>query len=277
LNAPGRRVRSAIRRYRQWRDPIWHDGWATLDVDGELLQFKEAHGAMYWWADQLRRGRHEKRALEEFAGALAPGRVVLDVGAWVGMYTLLASRRVGPEGHVYAFEPNSVSRELLDANLRRNRARNVTIVPAAVTARPGYAWLRMHRTAHSPETSVHNGSGDVKVPVLSLASFCAGHGISPDVIKIDVEGAESDVLMEDAADIVRKAHATIVEVHYSLLRDRGVDPADFVERLSRWDLEVRDLGRKSAHAGWVALIPRSSLQADSVSSAIARPDSPATE
>jgi FkbM family methyltransferase len=193
------------------------------------------------------------------------------------MYTLLASRRVGPGGHVYAFEPNAASRALLDANLQRNRAENVTVVPAAVVDRPGEAWLRLHRTTHSPETSVHRGAGDVKVPAVSLASFCADAGISPGVIKIDVEGAESDVLADEAADVVRNARATIVEIHYSLLRDRGVDPAGFLQRLSRWELEVRDLGSKSAYTGWIVLLPRRAAHAASVSSAIARPDSPASE
>jgi FkbM family methyltransferase len=273
----GRKFRGAARRFKQWRDPIWQDGWATLEVDGEPISFKQGQGAMYWWADQVRRGRHEPAALGRFSAALAPGAIVLDVGAWIGMYTLLASKRVGADGHVYAFEPNPATRALLDENLRRNRAANVTIVPAAVAGKPGRAWLRQHRTAHSPETTVADDGGGTEVPAVTLASFCANNAISPAVIKIDVEGGESDVLSDEAADVVRAARATIVEVHYSLLRDRGVDPAGFLKRLSTWGLEVRDLGRKSPYTGWIALTPPRGAGARSVRPAIARPDSPATE
>ncbi len=277
MNTFARRIRRALRRYREWRDPIWRDGWAALDVNGERLYFKETYGATYWWADQVRRGRHERAALDLFASVLAPGQVVLDIGAWIGMYTLLASRRVGPQGHVYAFEPNPASRAVLSANLERNRAENVTVVPAAVFDEPGRAWLRWEALAQSPQTEIDRRAGDLEVPAVALAAFCATNEISPSVIKIDVEGAESDVLADDAVDIVRRTRSTIVEIHDSLLRNRGVDPARFLERLAGSGLEVRELGMKSPHNRWIALQQRAGAHGSSVSSATASPVSPATE
>ncbi|HEX9841452.1 MAG TPA: FkbM family methyltransferase, partial [bacterium] len=63
---------------------------------------------------------------EAFRAALRPGRAVLDVGANVGHYTLVAARAVGPRGHVWAFEPAPRPFAALTANVRLNGLRNVT-------------------------------------------------------------------------------------------------------------------------------------------------------
>lgn len=74
---------------------------------------------------------------------LAPGDVVIDVGGRRGFFSVLAGARVGPRGRILALEPAQENLALLRENLRRNRLRNVTVVPAAAAARAGRAPLHL--------------------------------------------------------------------------------------------------------------------------------------
>src|SRR4051794_41178218 len=77
-------------------------------------------------------GEWEPNVTAAFVRALAPGDVCLDIGAHIGYYTLLASRVVGPRGHVYAFEPSPENYSGLRANVELNGLRNVTTAQLAV-------------------------------------------------------------------------------------------------------------------------------------------------
>jgi FkbM family methyltransferase len=97
-------------------------------------------------ADQVGRvlaisGVWEPNATAAFRSLLRPGDVCLDIGAHIGYFTLLASRLVGADGHVYAFEPTPATYEALCANLRRNDVQNVTALPVAVGDMQGQAVL----------------------------------------------------------------------------------------------------------------------------------------
>jgi hypothetical protein len=80
-------------------------------------------------------GLWEPRLTEIIAKALPPGGVFIDVGAHVGYYTLLASRRVGPAGRVVAVEPNPETLLRLRRNIALNDSRNITVEPVACTDR----------------------------------------------------------------------------------------------------------------------------------------------
>jgi hypothetical protein len=83
---------------------------------------------------RLRSGKaHEPDMLREFGRHVIPGSTVLDVGAHIGALSIPLARRVGPEGHVYAFEPQrKIFRELV-YNIRLNELTNVTPLRFAVT------------------------------------------------------------------------------------------------------------------------------------------------
>jgi precorrin-6B methylase 2 len=72
-----------------------------------------------------------------FHTLVQPGDRVVDVGAHVGYFTLLAARLCGPNGRVFAFEPHPDNFRLLERNIRENGAENVTAVRKAVADRAG--------------------------------------------------------------------------------------------------------------------------------------------
>lgn len=170
-----------------------------------------------WWMPASRgkilrilNGTYEREQTRLFEQLLSPGGVVLDVGANVGYYTLLASVLVGDGGAVHAFEPEPRNAEFLRHHLRVNRARNVTVQQAAVSDREGTARFEFGSgsgTGHLGE------SGTLEVRTLRLDDYCAEHRIVPTAIKIDVEGAEMSVLVGARETLIRHRPVIFLSTH----------------------------------------------------------------
>lgn len=132
---------------------------------------------------------------------LKSGTVFYDVGANVGFFTLLAARLVGQKGEVFAFEPYGPVTEILRENIGINSLNNVTVVPKGVGSNTGVLEFipqgstmgHFALNAGSLPKQFNSDSPSIPVPVVSLDDFVQDIP-APDVIKIDVEGAELDVL-----------------------------------------------------------------------------------
>jgi FkbM family methyltransferase len=189
-----------------------------------------------WWDPASRgkifrilNGTYEREQTRLFEQLLRPGGVVLDVGANVGYYTLLASVLVGDGGAVHAFEPEPRNAEFLRRHLRINRRRNVTVQQAAVSDRAGtarFAFGSGTGTGHLGET------GELEVRTLRLDDYCAEHALAPAALKIDVEGAEMSVLQGARETLARHRPAIFLSTHgaevhaacLAFLRDLGYQP-----------------------------------------------------
>ena len=137
-------------------------------------------------------GRTESKAMD---GIVKKGDVVLDVGAHIGYFTLLASHMAGREGKVFAFEPLPLNLAYLNRHIRANRIENVRVFPAAV----GYenSWQSFDLSGGSGRGSLTEGGGKelLRVQVLSLDMlFEEGEIAGPDFVKMDIEGAEGKAL-----------------------------------------------------------------------------------
>jgi FkbM family methyltransferase len=129
-----------------------------------------------------------------FAAHLKPGDVVYDIGAHVGLYTLISSGRVGSTGHVNSFEPFVRNAEFLRRHIALNHLANCTVVEAAVSSRTGRQFF--DPTSHDSAGHLAE-SGQITVPTLSLDEFvfAATGNRPPNMIKINAEGAEVEVLI----------------------------------------------------------------------------------
>jgi FkbM family methyltransferase len=137
-------------------------------------------------------------------GLLAPGMTFVDVGANVGFFTLFAADRVGPEGRVWAFEPNPRLTDLIGKSLSVNGfVQRVELVKAAAMAEPGR--LAFQRFAGHQGSSgfdipeglaeqFHDTIEEIEVDCTTLDDVLAGKGLRIDLLKIDAEGAEPSVL-----------------------------------------------------------------------------------
>jgi FkbM family methyltransferase len=171
-------------------------------------------------------GTYERDAVELFATLVRGARTVYDVGAHAGYYTMIASTIVGAGGTVVAFEPVRRNVEFLTSHLRLNGLRNVRLEAVAVADVDG-------ELPFDPGDGSFVGrlspAGRVRVPVVSLDRLTRDGDLpDPDVMKVDVEGAEVRVLEGAAAVVARARPALLLSVHS--------EPA--CEQCTRW-LEAR--------------------------------------
>jgi FkbM family methyltransferase len=128
--------------------------------------------------------------------AVRPGQVVVDVGAFLGHFTLLAARAAGPSGHVHAFEPDPRDHPWLVRNIEVNGFTDrVTPEAAAVSDRSGTALLHLARRDRSQSSIVFaaDARDAISVPTVALDEHLASD-VEVAVVKIDVEGAELQAL-----------------------------------------------------------------------------------
>jgi FkbM family methyltransferase len=138
----------------------------------------------------------------------------LDVGAHVGYFTLLASRRVGPRGLVVAFEPAPRNFELLLANVWRNGLSNVFCLPYAVGVSHGFAELHL-----SPDNTGDNrlfvSDEGRETATVRTAALDTLYWLRPpvDVVKVDVQGAE-EAAVRGMEELLTRSPTVVLSVEY---------------------------------------------------------------
>ncbi len=173
-------------------DPFSAGDWAELVRRAEAM--RDGYAAGDYLLDRIDTWLLESYTLPGLCEAEAGG-TVLDCGAHSGNTALYFSGRVGPAGHVYAFEPAPAIHKRLERNLAGRD--NVTPVAAAVALRSG----SVHLEECGPAS--HLAPSGRKVAAVSLDEFVRERGVGRvDFIKMDIEGAEADAL-RGAAGIVR--------------------------------------------------------------------------
>jgi FkbM family methyltransferase len=180
-----------------------------------------------------------------FRAAVRPGAVVLDVGANVGSYTLLFAMWAGPAGRVFAFEPAPEAREGLRRHVALNGlADRVEIVPAAASSTVGTARFLIDGASGANAIAAgvaRSATASIDVETTTIDEFCERRHIGPGVIKIDVEGAELDVLEGARRVLARSDLQAFVEFHPSVWSARGVTPDAIRAELERQRLVAEPL------------------------------------
>ena len=124
---------------------------------------------------------------------LRPGMTVIDIGANLGVYSLPMARLVGQTGHVFAYEPGSEARALLERSRELNAAANLVISPLALSDR-GRDGLLVFGASSELNALGDRGPGE-PVRITSLDNEDVARGWpSPDFVKIDAEGEEERIL-----------------------------------------------------------------------------------
>jgi FkbM family methyltransferase len=158
-----------------------------------------------------------ERAMQAFlAEHIHVGDVVLDLGANVGYFALTAAALTGPSGRVIAYEPMPRNAEALRANIAANRLRHVDVVEAAVSDRAGRAILHLNESDQEASL-VHGGiAASLSVSSVTIDDEMSRRALSPNLIKIDVEGAEEIVVRGMPATLKRARPVIVCEMHVDL-------------------------------------------------------------
>ena len=171
-------------------------------------------------------GSYERDELEASLAICRPGSTVWDCGTHIGFFTAAFARAVGKDGAVIGFEPDPYSRGRAEANLRLNQLSNASIHGFAVGAPSGTVSFVTtgNQTSHLLGTYVGGKelqgvekpkSDDViEVQCISPNEALEKYGFpAPDIIKLDLEGAEVDALAHIDQVIAATRPILVVEVH----------------------------------------------------------------
>lgn len=193
---------------------------------------------------------HEMEALRQLIAVCRPDPVVLDIGANIGVTTLVLADAVGERGEVHAFEPQRVVFQMLMGNVALNSCENVYGHHLALGREPGeielppldyrrswsFGGLNLHGRSPDPQFSAGAAEADSvrreRVEVRTLDSL--GYA-RVDFIKLDVELMEADVLTGGEQTIRR--HRPLMQVE-RLAFDKGRVP----RLLGEWDYAVYRVG-----------------------------------
>jgi FkbM family methyltransferase len=160
---------------------------------------------------------------------LQPGQNVIDVGANYGVYTLPMAQKVGPGGHVWAFEPSSSTAQFLAQGIAANGFGHVTLEQKAVSSAQGSAQLALH--VHSELRSIVHGAappgGSEMVSLVTLDDCMDRYRwVDIDLIKIDAEGEEANIVkggrrfFANLAPLVQyELRNNATDMNFGLIRD----------------------------------------------------------
>jgi FkbM family methyltransferase len=177
-------------------------------------------------------GRYEPQETQLAARLLAAGMTAVDAGANWGYFTLAAASWVGASGRVIAFEPEPRLFALLAGNVARNRLRQASVRRlglAGTAGRAGFTAFREERGNWGISQAVATGgTADFECATAPLDETLDAEGVARvDLLKIDVEGAEADVLQGMTAGLASCRYRYILlECHPALLTARGLSIAD---------------------------------------------------
>jgi FkbM family methyltransferase len=169
------------------------------------------------------------------------GGVVIDVGANIGAFTILAARHVGPSGRVIAIEPEAGNYKQLVANVALNEPAGVETHQLAVGAREGTVQLRTGVRASLAsfyaEVDHHRQDGQVQdVRMRPLEALMDEARIDRcDLLKLDCEGAEYDILFNMQPSVAERIAQISLEAH----KVEGRHPQELGERLRTLGYQVR--------------------------------------
>lgn len=188
-------------------------GWPAplLRLDHGLIM--EFEPSLLGWT-LFERGTWEPEQTAVVQSLLAAGQVVVNVGANTGYYTLLAARRVGEGGRVYAFEIQPAILAILRRNIQRNAVQDiVTVVPMGCFSSSGEAVIEQRGDAGSARIAFRPEG--LRVPLVTLDDYAEVAGLDRlALILIDAEGADFEILKGAARILAKFRPVVLAEVHH---------------------------------------------------------------
>jgi FkbM family methyltransferase len=210
----------------------------------------ELHGSLRLFVDlsdiaiglNIARGRYEPSEIAFIRGEVKPGQTVLDIGANIGFFSIVMGALVGPNGHVYAFEPVAENADLLERSIHENgMEERITLKRETVGEEDGerqLVTLGLESGALNsggayllpPEMAPPPGHELRTVPIVTLDRQNLRSPVS--LIKIDVEGAEP-LAFRGARGLLRSDRPVILsEINPTQLQKvSGCTPAEFISEM----------------------------------------------
>ncbi|MBN8726641.1 MAG: FkbM family methyltransferase [Xanthomonadales bacterium] len=226
--------------------PGWHGRrWSVANEASAPLRLEQDGRAVYVDAADEQIGAalaagqaHEPHVARVLRRQLGEGDVMLDIGANLGVFSLLAAECVGPAGRVIAVEPVAANRVLLARSAQENGFRHVELIAAAASDVAGTIQLRTHPSTSNSAMPAAAGArlraaGGATISVAAIVLDEQLVGLERlDLVKVDVVGMEPLALRGLERTLRRLRPALVTEFHpWAIERAAGGDPAAFLDGL----------------------------------------------
>jgi FkbM family methyltransferase len=193
-------------------------------INGDAIRFPARWSRYY--PSNYERAKHRFLRRECHGGA-----TVFDLGAHIGLYSVLMASRVGKTGRVFAFEPTPSTRQILEQTVALNGLQGVVEVHGnALARRSGHVVLYDTGVPASNANSLiksERAQTEISVSAVSLDEFVADRVLSHIAcLKIDIEGGELEMLEGASRTLREERPAVALEVHPDALRRSGRSPRD---------------------------------------------------
>lgn len=176
-------------------------------------------------------GEYEKFESELFRQEVKPGMTVLDIGANIGYYTLLAAKLVGKKGKVYAFEPEPYNYSLLEKSIKINKYNNVIAFQKAVSNHSGTIKLHLLKDMSTHRIyKTQDSISEIDIQAVNLDTEFKNNEDKINIIKMDVEGAEL-IVLQSMNNILSQSKSLKIFIEFSpiLITATGHSPEEFNE------------------------------------------------
>jgi len=230
------------------------------------LEVSPKETTTFWWS-YVPSSLHSERGLLDYWGddigelrflwrILEPDSCFIDVGAYHGIYTLVASRRIQKRGHIVAFEPSVREQRRLRLHLRINNISSVVLESYAVGAQNGESYLFTVLSGFTSMNSLRRPATQdpirpVAVKTISLDEYLEAKRMERvDVLKLDTEGGELEVLRGARRKLEELRPMIICEVLDWVTGPWGYAARDIVSHLQSYDyrwFEFQPDGTLSLH------------------------------
>ncbi|CAE6492569.1 FkbM family methyltransferase [Candidatus Nitrosotenuis uzonensis] len=180
---------------------------------------------------------------------LKPGYTMVDIGANLGFYSMLAASLVGSAGRVFSFEPFAHNVDLIRASARENGFDNVKVISCAVSDKIGSAKLYLspyYSSEHSLfdyhySTGSDSTENTVDVKTVTIDQYLESEvgDLRVDFIKMDIEGSEGKAISGMEKTITENKNVSLLtEFWPNAIANSGVEPKEYLERLTGFGFEL---------------------------------------
>ena len=179
-------------------------------------------------------GYYESKELDIFIDACKRAETIVDVGANIGLYSIIASKNIKKGGKIHSFEPVKENLDILYRNIELNSSKNVTVQEKAVGKTSGKLTIYLSPRnigTHSAAKSHALGSESIEVPMTNVDSYVKKNKLTVDILKIDIEGYDGYAIMGAEKTIRKDSPTLFLEYGPSELIKCDINPSELLDFL----------------------------------------------
>jgi len=210
----------------------------TVSVRDNTVYFDTSNKySKKWFFPRVGKVRiHEPGLLREIEQYMQQDSVFFDVGSHLGYFSCMLA--VGyPERRVYSFEMNPYSIVQIKNNIEENKFKNVHVINAAISDKDGLISIQDPEIPN-PGGQIRKGNNKkLEIPSLTIDRYCIDNNLKPDILKIDVEGAELQVL-KGMTKLLNRGCILFIEVHPVKLFDFNTNASELLCYLNNFDYSL---------------------------------------